>query len=62
MVVYTNTAKEHREYVCTVLKALLHAGLHLKLQECGFYAKEIGFVGFVITPKQVRMEEDRTYY
>jgi hypothetical protein len=59
IVVYSNTAEEHREHVCTVLKALLQAGLYLKLRKCEFNAKEIGFVEFVITPEQVRMEEDR---
>ncbi len=52
MVVYYNTAEEHRELVRTVLKALLKAGLYLKLQKCGFNVKKIGFVGFVITPEQ----------
>jgi hypothetical protein len=57
--VYSNMAEEHREHVRTVLKALLQAGLYLKLRKCGFNTKEIGFVAFVITPEQVRMEEDR---
>jgi hypothetical protein len=59
IVVYSITAEEHREHVRTVMKALLQAGRYLKLQKCEFNAKEIGFVGFVITPEQVRMEEDR---
>jgi hypothetical protein len=59
IVVYSNTAEEHREHVRTVLKTLLQAGLYLKLQKCEFNAKEIGFVGFMITPEQVCMEEDR---
>ncbi len=59
IVVYSNTAEEHREHVRTVLKALLQAGLYLKLRKCEFNAKEIGFVGFVITLDEVRMEPDR---
>jgi hypothetical protein len=59
MVVYSNTGEEHREPVRTVLKALLQAGLYLKLQKCEFNAKESGFVGFMITPEQARMEEDQ---
>jgi hypothetical protein len=59
IVVYSNTAEEHREHVCTVLKTLLQAGLYLKLRKCKFNAKDIGSVGFVITPEQVRMEDDR---
>ncbi len=41
-----------------MLKALLQAGLYLKLQKCEFNANEIGFVGFAITTEQVFMEED----
>ncbi len=59
IVVYFNTAEKHREHVRTVLKALLQAGLYLKLRKCEFNAKIIGFVGFVITLEQVRMEEDQ---
>jgi hypothetical protein len=58
IVVYSNMVEEHREHVRTVLKALLQVGLYLKLRKCEFIAKEIGFVGFVITPEQVRIEED----
>ncbi len=52
-------AEEHREHIRTVLKALLQAGLYLKLRKCEFNAKEIRFVDFVITLEQVRMEEDQ---
>jgi hypothetical protein len=55
IVVYSNTAEEYREHIRTVLKPLLQAGLYLKLPKCEFNAKEIGLVGFVITPEQVRM-------
>jgi hypothetical protein len=56
IVVYSNMAEEHREHVRTVLTVLLKAGLYLKLRKCEFNAKEIGFMGFVITPEEVRME------
>jgi hypothetical protein len=58
IVVYSNTVEEYRKHVRTVLEALLKAGLYLKLHKCKFNAKEIGFVGFIITPEEVRMEED----
>jgi hypothetical protein len=59
IVVYSNTVKEHRKHVRTVLEALLKADLYLKLRKCEFNAKEIRFVGFIITPEEVRMEKDR---
>ncbi len=51
--VYSNTVEDHRKYVRTVLKALLKAGLYLKLRRCEFIAKEIRFVGFIITLEEV---------
>ncbi len=57
--VYSNTVEDHRKYVRTVLKALLKAGLYLKLRRCEFIAKEIRFVGFIITLEEVRLEKDR---
>jgi hypothetical protein len=59
IVVYSNTVEEHRKHVRTVLKALLKAGLYLKLRKCKFNAKEIRFLRFIITPEEVRMEKDR---
>jgi hypothetical protein len=59
IVVYSNTAEEHREHVHTVLKVLLKAGLYLKQRKCEFNAKEIEFMGLIITPEEVRMEQDR---
>jgi hypothetical protein len=59
IVVYSNTVEEHRKHVRTVLEALLKAGLYLKLRKCEFNVKEIRFVGYIITPEEVRMEKDR---
>jgi hypothetical protein len=39
IVVYSNTVKEHRKHVRTVLEALLKAGLYFKLRKCKFNAK-----------------------
>jgi hypothetical protein len=58
IVVYSNTLEEYRKHVRTVLEALLQADLYLKLHKCEFNAQEIGFVGFIITLKEVDMEKD----
>ncbi len=56
--VYSNMVEEHRKIVCTVLEVLLKAGLYLKVRKCEFNVKEIGFVGFIITPEEVHIEKD----
>jgi hypothetical protein len=58
IVVYSNTVEEHRKHVRTMLEALLKAGLYLKSRKCEFNAKEIGFVEFIRTLVEVRMEKD----
>ncbi len=59
IVVNSNTAGEHREHVHIGLKALLQAGLYLKLRKYKFIATITGFVGFVITSEQVCMDKDQ---
>jgi hypothetical protein len=58
IVVYSDTRKEHTAHVWQVLERLKAAGLYLKLSKWLFYAKRIGFVGFIITPDSVKIEPD----
>jgi hypothetical protein len=53
IIVYSNTVEEHKKHVRTMLEVLLKAGLYLKLRKCKFNAKEIRFVGFIITLEEV---------
>ncbi len=59
IVVYSDTREEHTAHVRQVLERLKTTGLYLKLSKCQFYAKQIGFVGFIITPDSIEMEPDR---
>jgi hypothetical protein len=59
IVVYSDTREEHTAHVRLVPERLKAAGLFMKLSKCQFYAKRIGFVGFIITPDGVEMEPDR---
>jgi len=42
-----------------VLQRLEQFGLYCKAEKCRFGVSEVGFLGFVITPKGVGMESDR---
>ena len=46
-------------HVKKVLERLRRHRLHAKLEKCEFHTKRVGFVGFVVTPCRVSMEEDR---
>jgi hypothetical protein len=57
-VVCYDTLEEHKNHGRTVLEVLLKAGLSLKLHRCKFNAKEIRFIGFIISPEEVHMEKN----
>ena len=46
------------EHVWAVLKHLQEYGLYVKLEKCKFHMWCVGFVGYVVTPNGVSMEED----
>ena len=47
------------EHVWAVLKCLQEHGLYVKLEKCKFHMRRVGFIGYVVTPNGVLMEEDR---
>jgi hypothetical protein len=58
IVVYSNTLEDHHRHVRAVLERLRDIELYLKLSKCEFNAKQIGFVGFIVTPEGVEIEPD----
>src|SRR5277367_3885952 len=59
ILVYSNSLEEHILHVRTVLQKLLSAGLFAKLEKCEFHVQKISFLGFVITPEGISMDEER---
>jgi hypothetical protein len=56
LLIYSKTLKEHKRHVRNVLEKCRAAGLHLKPEKCEFHAKEVAFVGFLISENGVRMD------
>ena len=54
-----NTLKENKEHVCQILGQLSAAGIHLKPEKCRFHIQEVDYVGLVITPGGLRMQEEK---
>ncbi len=50
---------QYGKHVWKVLKAFFKAGLYAKLSKCLFSIIRILFLGFILTDKGVRIEEDR---
>ena len=56
ILVYSDTKDQYTRYVKMILDVLKQINLKTKTEKCRFHVKEITFLGFVITPKNLQME------
>jgi len=56
ILVFSNSLEEHKRHVRLVLERLREAGLFLKPQKCQFEVQEVSFLGYLISPKGIRMD------
>ena len=56
ILVYSNSLKEHRKHVRTVLEALREAGLQLDIDKCEFHTTEVLYLGLIITMNGIRID------
>ena len=56
ILVYSDIYDQHIRHVRMVLDALKQKNLKIKTEKCKFHVKEITFLGFIITPKNIQME------
>lgn len=47
------------QHVCKVPKTFLDNGLHVNLEECQFNVQEIEFLGYVLSPEEIRILKER---
>ena len=59
VLVYSESEDLHWEHVRKVLRALLEHRLYAKLSKCAFNRSEVTFLGFVVTPRGIQMEQSR---
>ena len=59
ILIYSNTLKENKEHVRLVLERLSAAGIHLKPEKCRFHVQEVDYLGLVITPGGLKMQDDQ---
>ena len=59
ILIYSENIDQHTEDVKWVLRKLREYGLFVNLSKCKFDADEVRFLGYIVSPKGVRMEEDR---
>ena len=59
ILIFSDNEEVHEEHVRMVLGRLRQFRLFGKLVKCVFHTRRVGFVGFVLTPGGVSMEDDR---
>lgn len=59
ILIYLEKAKNHTEDVKWVLQKLREANFFVNLQKCNFDAEEVRFLGYIVSPNGVKMEESR---
>jgi hypothetical protein len=59
IVIYSDTREEHKKHIQEVIERLQTFGLYTKLSKCTFSTNTIKYLGFIVTPKGIQIEEDQ---
>jgi len=59
VIVGTETEEGHDELVAKIIKRLEEHDLYVKLEKCKWKVREVGFLGVVIGPEGIKMEEEK---
>ena len=59
ILIYSDSPEDHTRHVRLVLQKLREHGLYASLEKCQFLVEEVNFLGYVISPAGISMENDR---
>lgn len=59
IIVYSNDFENHLRDIQEVLRILVQAGLSLKLSKCHFFKKEVEYLGHIIRPGTLEVDQAR---
>jgi len=59
VIIETETEEGHDELVVEIIKRLEENDLYVKLEKCKWKVREVGFLGVVIGPKGIKIEEEK---
>ena len=59
IIIYSDTLEEHREHIRKVLLALREKDLRIAPEKCKWITQKIEFLGFIITPRHISMDEKK---
>jgi hypothetical protein len=57
ILIYNKSLNEHIEYLCVVFYALREAHLFANLEKCTFCTDRAAFLGYVVTPQGIEVDE-----
>ncbi len=60
VIIYSKTVKDHINHVDEVLTCLREAGITLKISKCSFFSDKIEYLGHVIKPGRLEVDEANT--
>jgi len=59
ILIFSQNLEDHRKHVRTILERVKETGLTLKASKCEFHTTEIEYLGYVISPQGLRMDEEK---
>jgi len=59
ILIFSQNEEDHRKHVRTILERVKETGLTLKASKCEFHTGEIEYLGYVISPQGLRMDEEK---
>ena len=59
ILIYSDTLEENKKHTRLVLERLAAVGIHLKPEKCRFHVQEVDYLGLVITPRGLRMQDEK---
>ena len=59
ILIYSDSQEENKKHTRQVLERLAEVGIHLKPEKCMFHVQEVDYLGLVITPGGLRMQEEK---
>jgi len=59
ILIFSQNLEDHRRHVRTILRRVEETGLTLKASKCEFHTTEMEYLGYVILPQGLRMDEEK---
>jgi hypothetical protein len=59
ILIYSTSLEEHHDHLCAVFNALWEACLFRNLDKCTFCTDQVSFLGYVVTPQGIEVDQDK---